>query len=151
MPEHEDFRRLAPLEQQNLMVDAGHLVSAITRLGVADNGRLTAIAVHGPTLTEVPGVPLVGRVLRGFGLWFSVLRGNVRKPDLELLKSMHPEFLWLPADQLARELRRDVTTDDTQALSLSLDPTSSLPPFVVPPPMASRATDSIRRSGPWHT
>ncbi len=91
---------------------SGHLVSAVTRLGVSEDQQLTAIAVHGPSMVEVPGVVVAGSVLGCFGLWRSVLRGNLRRPDMELLQYTHPGFLWISAEGLAKELRSAATTDD---------------------------------------
>ena len=54
----------------------------------------------------------------GFGLWFSVLRGQLSDSDLSVLSTQFPDNLWITASQLLHELRPQTLAHDTSAVLL---------------------------------
>ena len=62
-------------------------------------------AKHGPTLTEVPGIPVTPEVLESFGMWFAVVTGALPLLDRTTLRAAEPDHLWLTWPELVEELR----------------------------------------------
>ena len=52
-------------------------VTRVCKAGVS----MKCTVMHGPSKVDVPGVPLTEGLARGFGVWFSVLRGAAKPLD----------------------------------------------------------------------
>ena len=78
-------------------------------------------AKHGPTLTEVPGIPATQEVLESFGLWFAVVTGALPLLDRTTLRTAQPDHLWLTWPELVEELRYQVNNQlNSQLLAITL-------------------------------
>ena len=72
----QDIRQLSHERQrESILLRPGYILEA-KQIGEAPSGELTVKIVHGPSMTEVPGVPVVAAVTAVFGFWFSVIRGS---------------------------------------------------------------------------
>ena len=80
-------------------------------------------AKHGPTLTEVPGIPVTPEVLESFGMWFAVVTGALPLLDRTALRAAEPDYLWLTWPELVEELRWRV--DNTPATGCCASPSPS--------------------------
>ena len=69
--------------------------------------RPTCIRVPPPSWFQLLGMLLSSvscHAPGSFGLWFSILRGQLPRADRDLLAAVHPDHLWISAPQLSGQL-----------------------------------------------
>lgn len=49
---------------------------------------------HGPSSVDVGATPMNDGLARSFGMWFSVMRGNLHLVDLARLRRSYPAYYW---------------------------------------------------------
>ena len=71
------------------------MIGQVTRVTSTVDGPFVTV-IHNLTGTEVSDVALTDDIASCFGLWFSVIRGQLGEADLNVLRSTYPGCLWQP-------------------------------------------------------
>ena len=88
----EDFANLSPALQRAAIAPANlgyfHRISG-------HSPNLRALITHWPSRVDVADVPLTKNLVSSFGMFASLMRSSIPRPDIELLETDYPEYLWL--------------------------------------------------------
>ena len=104
----EDFANLSPALQIASIAPANlgyfHRISG-------HSPNLRALVTHWPSRVDVADVPLTKSLVSSFGMFASLMRSSIPRPDIELLETDYPEYLWLTIKDLIAQIREFIAKE----------------------------------------
>ena len=104
----EDFANLCPALQKAAISPT--ILGYFHRIS-GHSPNLRALVTHWPSRVDVGDVPLTKNLVSSFGMFASLMRSSIPRPDIELLETDYPKYLWLAVKDVIAQISEFVTKE----------------------------------------